>query len=292
MHYPVNPPSTAVVVASGSLALLAGTSLFARSWKARARANPGQPTGRLAPWTISPFEFAFLLATILLVVVLAEGIVATLWGPAIRHSPDKDGLVMALYGFAFHGCGLLGWPLYQFVRHRLYANYATEPPVDAPPKSRQSWSLALGGAVTTLLIVYPLLLFISPGWIELLRTLELPTDTQDAVTTFTATKSPLLLSGMITVACVLAPFNEEMIFRRGLYHFLRAKNVQPAVAVMVSALLFAALHGNWAGFLPLAVLGVMLALAYEWTGDIRVPILTHALFNLTTVVLLFLGVSQ
>ena len=38
-------------------------------------------------------------------------------------------------------------------------------------------------------------------------------------------------------------------------------------ALAFSSLLFASLHANWAGFLPLAVLGAVFALAYEQTGD-------------------------
>jgi membrane protease YdiL (CAAX protease family) len=76
-----------------------------------------------------------------------------------------------------------------------------------------------------------------------------------------------------------------------LYHYLRQKLHRPG-AVLLSALLFGILHMNWAGFLPLMLLGALLALAYEWTGDIRVSIMTHALFNFTTVMMLFLGVPQ
>jgi membrane protease YdiL (CAAX protease family) len=149
----------------------------------------------------------------------------------------------------------------------------------------------VGGAGVVLLIAYPLLVFISPGWIALLKALNLPVEVQDQVTVFSETKSQLLLAAMLLVACVLAPINEELLFRRGLYHYLRQKLHRPG-AVLLSALLFGILHMNWAGFLPLMLLGALLALAYEWTGDIRVSIMTHALFNFTTVMMLFLGVPQ
>ncbi len=63
-------------------------------------------------------------------------------------------------------------------------------------------------------------------------------------------------------------------------------------ALLISGAAFGALHGNWAGFVPLAVLGMGLAIAYEATGSIRVPIIAHGLFNLNTVLVLLSGLPQ
>jgi hypothetical protein len=63
------------------------------------------------------------------------------------------------------------------------------------------------------------------------------------------------------------------------------------VAFTVSAGLFAALHGNWVSSLPLFVLGLVFAAAYERTGRIAVPMLAHALFNLNTLLLVLCGVG-
>jgi membrane protease YdiL (CAAX protease family) len=100
----------------------------------------------------------------------------------------------------------------------------------------------------------------------------------------------LILAGMLTVACVVAPLNEELLFRAGIYRFCR-QHLGRNWALLISGCLFGALHANWASFLPLALFGIALALAYEATGDIRVSVLTHALFNLNTVVLVLAGFS-
>ena len=47
-----------------------------------------------------------------------------------------------------------------------------------------------------------------------------------------------------------------------------------------------------AGILPLAMLGMLLALVYEATGSIRVAIIAHGLFNLNTIILLLSGLTQ
>jgi membrane protease YdiL (CAAX protease family) len=46
--------------------------------------------------------------------------------------------------------------------------------------------------------------------------------------------------------------------------------------------LFGAVHGTLSALIPLALLGVVLVLAYEWSRGIALPIAIHALFNLGT----------
>ena len=56
------------------------------------------------------------------------------------------------------------------------------------------------------------------------------------------------------------------------------------VAVVFTGLLFGAVHTNLGALLPLAILGILLALAYEFTGSIWAPIVIHFCFNVPTVV--------
>ena len=51
------------------------------------------------------------------------------------------------------------------------------------------------------------------------------------------------------------------------------------IGVLVSSLLFAAVHAHLPSFAPLFVLGTCFAIAYEWSGSILVPMTMHALFN-------------
>ena len=64
------------------------------------------------------------------------------------------------------------------------------------------------------------------------------------------------------------------------------------LALVLSGLCFGILHGSWTGFLPLAILGMILAIVYEATGSIRVPIIVHALFNLNTVLIVLSGLAE
>ena len=82
---------------------------------------------------------------------------------------------------------------------------------------------------------------------------------------------------MVSVILV-APLLEEVLFRGVLYRMLKG-SVGMGPAIATTSLLFALVHKNALVFLPLVVLAACLALAYERTGDLRVPILMHAFFN-------------
>src|SRR6266404_8852205 len=86
---------------------------------------------------------------------------------------------------------------------------------------------------------------------------------------------------IIVLAVSLAPLAEEFIFRFFMYGVMK-RYFGKVVAILVSALLFAAVHAHLPSFAPLFVLGSCFAIAYEWSGSILVPMTMHALFNAIT----------
>ena len=86
---------------------------------------------------------------------------------------------------------------------------------------------------------------------------------------------------IIVLAVSLAPIAEEFIFRFFIYVVVR-RYFGRIIGVLVSALLFAAVHAHLPSFAPLFVLGSCFAIAYEWSGSILVPMTMHALFNAIT----------
>ena len=83
---------------------------------------------------------------------------------------------------------------------------------------------------------------------------------------------------IIVLAVSLAPLAEEFIFRFFIYGVAR-RYFGRFFGVLVSSLLFAAVHAHLPSFAPLFVLGSCFAIAYEWSGSILVPMTMHALFN-------------
>ena len=87
-------------------------------------------------------------------------------------------------------------------------------------------------------------------------------------------------------AVLFAPVQEELIFRGYLYGLAR-RHLGVGAGLVVSSALFAGIHLHLPSFAGLFMLAVCLALAYEWTGSILVPMAMHALFNLLSVLVLF-----
>ena len=102
--------------------------------------------------------------------------------------------------------------------------------------------------------------------------------TQELIKLFTNGGDPVAIALLAIIAVVLAPIVEELIFRGGIYRFLKSQStVLPAQ--IISGALFAVMHGNLMSFLPLVVVGIILAREYERSGSILVPMCFHACFN-------------
>lgn len=233
----------------------------------------------------------FLLCGVLIFLVgFSLQAVAQLWfGATLTAAADHQGRALVVYSLANYVGALLAWKLMFPSLRRSWALASATP--WPPPGPIVPWSRALRYAAGTLLVMLPVLSLVSMGWNVLIEKLHLPAVPQDVIEIFTSTKSPLVIGGMLLIACVFAPVYEELLFRAGLYRFCRQKLGRPA-ALLISGCSFGLLHGNWAGFLPLAVLGMGLAIAYEATGSIRVSIVAHGLFNLNTVLVLLSGLPE
>ena len=270
--------------------LLVGVVLAFRLARSPDRRARWLGPGRMASWQINLPEFGLYLLLIITGGVIGQSAVRGLLGNAIARAHDRSGWEVFAYGAGIHGGALLGWLLFPFFRRRFYSDYGTIPAPEVPAPARPARNI-LYCAAGTLLLAQPLLLLLSLGWTFLLRKLGLPDEPQELIAIFANTQSPFAIAGMLLVACVLAPLNEELIFRAGLYRFCRQKLGRPA-ALLLSGGLFGALHLNLAGFLPLALLGILLALAYDATGDIRVSVVAHGLFNFNTILVILSGLQQ
>ena len=105
---------------------------------------------------------------------------------------------------------------------------------------------------------------------------------QESVKLLRETTEPLVFILMALVACVGAPLAEEVVFRGYIYTTVKRMAGLP-VAVIFSGLLFGVVHMNLIALLPLTILGIILALSYEYTGSLWAPIAIHFFFNAATV---------
>lgn len=123
-------------------------------------------------------------------------------------------------------------------------------------------------------------------WMAKLAGVEDPS--QEVVKMIKENDDPVTLFLMAILACVGAPIAEEVVFRGYIYGAAkRFSNIW--YAAVFSGLLFATVHMNMAGMLPLFVLGVVLAMVYEVTGSLWTPIAAHFAFNAANIGLMMLS---
>lgn len=108
---------------------------------------------------------------------------------------------------------------------------------------------------------------------------------QELVTIFAESGIGIIPAMLVLLAVVVAPITEELIFRAGIYRFLKGR-FTARFALIFSSLFFAFMHFNLVSFIPLFLLGMLLCRSYERTGNILIPIIFHAFFNANTILLL------
>ncbi len=165
---------------------------------------------------------------------------------------------------------------------------------DFPVNIKQnSGSYASTQGVLSFLIALPIVWVVNLSWIGITKLWKqfgilIDLQQQELVKLFAESRSPLLLVAIIVFGVIIAPITEEFIFRAGIYRFLKSK-MNALLALTISAFLFAWVHQNLLAFLPLFLLGLLLARAYEKTGSIITPIIFHSLFNANSLVILFMN---
>ena len=86
---------------------------------------------------------------------------------------------------------------------------------------------------------------------------------------------------------ILAPTCEEFLFR-GYFYGVGKRYLGAFASALATSLLFAAFHLNLTSLPWLFVLALCLTAAYERTGSLLVPIGMHALYNCTSLTILYL----
>lgn len=199
------------------------------------------------------------------------------WWQAVQAAAFQLGLLGGFFGAALY---------LRFNKSGGISALPAAPEVFRPEPTRYP---VLAG-VTVFLISIPVINGIGLGWKTLVEALGFSAAEQDMVVLFRDCDDPDRLLFMVGLATVIAPLTEELVFRAGLFRFLRSC-LPRGLALIIPAIVFALLHGNLVAVVPLCALGVFFAIAYEQTGRISVPIIAHALFNLHTILLVMAGVT-
>jgi membrane protease YdiL (CAAX protease family) len=103
------------------------------------------------------------------------------------------------------------------------------------------------------------------------------------------TKGNVMLLLKLFVVAVLPAIGEELVFRGVILTKIRQASNNEHYGVIVSALIFAAIHLQPTKLLPMIFLGLVLGYIYTKTKNIIYPMLFHFLFNGTTILLAHFG---
>ncbi|MFZ4559312.1 MAG: CPBP family intramembrane glutamic endopeptidase [Saprospiraceae bacterium] len=101
----------------------------------------------------------------------------------------------------------------------------------------------------------------------------------EVVKAFIVMDGPMELVLNLCIVGFVAAFGEELVFRAWVQPRLHAQLRNDHVAVWLTALLFSAIHFQFAGFLPRMLLGGLLGYLYLWGRNLWVPIAAHFFFN-------------
>lgn len=263
--------TSAQITAVIEIALALGGLWFL--WQRLPRGQKREPASALSNWKVSSVDLGMLVW-----LVLIGGLTAQLFGMAVLKQIGFEGTTLLILASAIFQLGMLSgclgfifftaagksfdWPRRKFIRE----------------------------GVSTFMIAIAPVFAIGYAWQSLLRLFGVPVEQQDMVMLFRNTDNLPLLGFMIVLASGLAPLVEELVFRAGVFRFLHGR-LPAGRAVLLSAAFFGCIHVNLASFPQLTLLGVLFAWSYARTGNLAVPMLAHALFNLNTILLILFGVD-
>jgi membrane protease YdiL (CAAX protease family) len=296
--------SPALAVAQGVL-FLAG--VVALGWQSRDLAQKNTPA-QVSPWTGGTLPFLLLASTLVLTFVLGIALFSQILHAAFPAPPASAALPvppaspLAERGHLLLAASLAGQAatlaLLFVLPRQLNPDFCFQ---TGPGGARRNsafaqWSawhplaglvggLALVGGGMALQLAFDAFLKHATG---LSLGLDKVQNSVELVSQNRGDAAFIALSAATIV--VAAPLVEELFFRGLVYPFLKAR-LGAIAAVGVTGVVFGAIHCNaesLTAFFPLALFGAYLCVLYEKTGDIRVPILVHGLFNLNTVATLLL----
>ncbi len=161
--------------------------------------------------------------------------------------------------------------------------------------SNINWRL-IGLAIVLFIFSYPFIGFLY----SVMQGLSFPTSwgideflrKQDELESglFLAFASDRTVIGVIltTLMMTIVPaFCEEIIFRGTFQRLLHESTRNPHIAIIISAIIFSAIHISPIGFIPRLLMGVMLGYVFYWSGNLWTSIAAHFFFNAIQIPVLF-----
>lgn len=270
------------------VALLSSLALWFARWLYPKQ--PIQEQAALAAWSIGWINFGIFICSLLVGVYLSQvlGFNGLTSLGVLEINKDSEVLTPEL---ALASILLLQGPILLVIY--ILRNYYPNQFSGAFETRILPWLKAARKTVPIFLRFLPLIWIASLVWNFLLMWLHSigivdHTPPQELVELFSRGEQPFLIALIALTAVFMAPYVEEVLFRGCIYRFLKSKTLIP-FAQFISAVIFAAIHGNLSSLGPLIVVGILLAHIYEKEGSLRMAICFHAFFNAFSLTLIILA---
>jgi uncharacterized protein len=195
-----------------------------------------------------------------------------------RSLDDVDDLPLALVALSQAGLwiGLLGAPL---VATRLKGNGLVRD-LGLRARGADAWGFLVG--VLTQLLLLPLV-YLPVFWLFDVSTRDLEAPARELTD---RADDPVGVVLLVLIVGIGAPVIEEIFYRGLLQRSLLKRGMQPAVAVVITAVVFALSHQQLLQLPGLLVAGLVFGALAQRAGRLGPAIAAHIAFNLVTVVAL------
>jgi len=243
------------------------------------------PDAEVIPWRISWVDFLLFITAQIIIVTSVQLIGASVLRDSFEAADRQLTPPLAIAAVLMLQIPLLA--VYYAARRFFPVEFASR-------LNTQSYSFgaAFREAAPQFIMFLPIIWIVTFVWTQALSILqsvglieEFPP--QELIQLFQEGGNPIAISILVLFAVVLAPLVEEIIFRGCIYRFLK-NQTKPITAQLLSGAIFALMHGNLMSFVPLVLVGILLARVYEKSGNLLVPICFHAFFNGFSLLMLFI----
>ena len=225
---------------------------------------------KVPPWNVDYLELAKMFALVVLILLSGSLLAAVMGG---HGSGDESKVTeIVLWVEILLRVGLFVW-LLQWVRRKGTTWRRMIRVADI-----QTLIRTLGKGIFGFFSVLPPLMFVMILYSVAAETFNWEQSSQPIIEWFVNANSPYYRVLLASLAVVIAPIFEEVLFRGIGYpilkHYLGMRR-----AILVVSIFFALIHFHVGSMLPLFVLAIAFNLAYEHTGSLLTPILMHSMFN-------------
>jgi len=220
-----------------------------------------------------PVSWSIMDVVRVVIIVMFSGYVLTAAGPVIfkpLHFNMDINLLMMLVTFFIDiiaGCVILYFVLVKY-REKL----------SSLGIARQGFYKNVLSGITAYMFILPILAAVLILSMLLLDAIGYKSPPQPVFDIFFEEKRSNVILLLTIFVSILGPVIEEIFFRGFLYSAVR-KRFGVIIGVLLSSALFSMLHTNIASFIPIMILGVLMAFLYETTSSLVAPMTVHILHN-------------